>query len=1438
MRKILLFTGLVISQLLSAQTADEIKKITSEYNQLKLSSLSAQYRKQAEKDKEYAIKRAGELNIPLIIDDGKTYKELQKILADDTPIYYTTFNVDAARSTRTNHLNIGGSLGLNLMGLNMTAHIWDAGLARITHQEYDGPGGNNRYSVGDGTTTLDPHSAHVAGTIMASGVDPQAKGMAPYAKAVGYDWNYDLNEATTAANNGMLISSHSYGIDSSVLTPSYYQYYFGAYIQDSRSWDNLMFNAPYYLMVNAAGNDGTTTYNSNPLDGVNGYDKLTGHSTSKNSLVVANARDANVNSNGDLISVVIEPSSSQGPTDDYRIKPDIAGNGYRLYSTIDVSNTAYGTMTGTSMATPNVSGTLLLLQEHYNNLNSQFMKAATLKGLVLHTADDAGPAGPDAVWGWGLMNAKRAAETISHKDSQSIINELGINNGQTLTYQVESDGINPLIASISWTDRPGPVNYGNLNDHTPVLINDLDIRVTKGGTTYYPWKLTGVTTNGKGDNNVDPFEKIEIPNASGTYTITITHKGSLTGGNQNFSLIVTGIITSACSRTVTAATGDPVCNSGTSDIVVTGNSGTTQLRLYTVSLGGSPIAVINDDSGTFTTPNVTESTVFYVAAADGSCESARYPVSVIVSTPPPAINVTKVDHSTTGSCDLDYAELTASGGKISNLTIGENDVNASDWALVRNTTNLAATLSNSGLAGGTPNELRILRANTTNQNNSEIYIFPVDIDGEDLSYNISGFTTINFQFKHRFDTAGNGARNIYLGVSTDGANYDLVWSKTNITANINATTVDVDLSAYVGSDNLFFLFRYFGNSAGVLSWYIDDIKITGDKQSLVTWTPVTGLYTDQALTIPYTGDPAMKVYASPDNATNYTANAAWLIGGCPSTDTVEVNPDLSDFLTNTGNWSISSNWSNNAVPDINSCVRIPNGKTLTVNVNNAEAKRLKVDAGGKVIIPYNRALTVDESIENESDAADFVIESGGSLVQNDDYAVNSGAITAKREFKFSDERKQYNFIISPLTGQKIKTIYNNPPYVIYLDETTGYYYNAGDGDYIAGRGLAIKEPSKSSVPSSTIDAVMTGEPFNGILNYPLSYTTTHNNVEHGFNLVGNPYTSNLDIRQLYNDNSSKITSDFLFWDNRNNAIHEQQGTDYGGSNFAVYNAISDYGIAAPTNSGEADKKIPNRYVRPATGFIVRAESTANGQTLDFKNQYRVAANSSSSPQYYGKEFEESPDRYRLVMTISDGLDLMTGVTYFAGGDNDYSADDSDSNNASDDLYTLVDDYQLSIQGKDKFNVDDKIRLGMKLYRAGYVAISVYDKEGVFDDEQEIFIFDRLLKKIHNLETPYKVLMREGEHNNRFLIIYKDSDTKVEQNSIEIKKIDSRFVITSPLLKLDKVEVFNIYGKSVYVKKDLKTNEHSLSSLKFPNQIIVIRAQTEDGNTVNKKFINK
>ena len=545
--------------IMHAQTPEQIKKIVSTYDTVALNKLKTKFIAE-EKDRAQRVSDTVKLKgWPLtIIGKDSSTQYLWDITPDGKPLYITTFNADASKSTRAVQLNTGGSLGLNLNGHNYTVYIWDLGIARATHQEYDGPGGNNRYSVGDTATWIYPHSTHVAGTIMASGVVAQAKGMAPQSKVIGYEYHNDLSEAATAAGNGMILSSQSYGFAIS----SYSPLYIGAYQQNSSNWDSLMFIAPYYLEVLAAGNSGTNNIsNTRPLGGNANYDKLTSYQTSKNSLVVANGKDAYVDNDGNLLQndSIYEDNpyessygingSSQGPTDDYRIKPDITGNGFDVYSTYYTTDNSYVTYTGTSMASPNVAGTLLLLQEHANNVFGNLMKAATLKGLALHTADDAGIAGPDAIYGWGLLNAKKAAIAISQTTSPnglaSIIQELNLSQGQTYSFTVTSDAINPLMASISWTDRGGTClvcSDTTVNNHTPVLVNDLDIRVSNASNTYTPWKLTSVTANAKGDNIVDPYERVDVSGATGTYTVTVSHKGTLAGGSQNYSLIITGLM--------------------------------------------------------------------------------------------------------------------------------------------------------------------------------------------------------------------------------------------------------------------------------------------------------------------------------------------------------------------------------------------------------------------------------------------------------------------------------------------------------------------------------------------------------------------------------------------------------------------------------------------------------------------------------------------------------------------------------------------------------------------------------------------------------------------------------------------------------------------------------------------------------------------------------
>jgi len=384
------------------------------------------------------------------------------------------------------------------------------------------------------------------------------------------------------------------------------------------------------LMVTSAGNNGSDGY-SNGLHP--SLDKLTGNKNCKNNLVVANANPTVHPLTGALTGLTINSGSSQGPSDDGRIKPDIAADGTNLYSTLETSNTAYGTFSGTSMASPSVAESLILLQQHYNNLHASYMKASTLKGLVCHTAyDDASNIGPDPWFGWGLLDTNASADLITKANNTpntAVINELAMTNTSG-TYSIDVVVTNPqtLKATICWTDYQGNSQNNQLNSSTPALINNLDLRIIKGAETSFPWKLdlANITSPAiKGDNNVDNVEKVEVDNASGTYTIQVSKKGLIFGGTQNYSLIISGF------NQVVLGTKDHLLSqfnvypNPTNDILnyeIPANYTVNSIEVYDIS--GKKINVTQGANQTINTTNLQNGLYFVKFMIDGTVVTKKF----------------------------------------------------------------------------------------------------------------------------------------------------------------------------------------------------------------------------------------------------------------------------------------------------------------------------------------------------------------------------------------------------------------------------------------------------------------------------------------------------------------------------------------------------------------------------------------------------------------------------------------------------------------------------------------------------------------------------------------------------------------------------------------------------------------------------------------------
>lgn len=466
---------------------------------------------------------------------------------------------------------------MNLTGQGFTIGVWERGKARLNHVEYDGrveyQDTANAGAVNDG------HASHVIGTICASGIEPQAKGMAPASQIATFDWENDLAEIGAFASQGHRIVNQSYGISTgwsiaddgtplwwgNVFVSETEDFYFGFYSSVTRSVDSLVYEHPELLMVRSAGNDrneagpeeGELHYVYNPGPGdtfLESFDErdadgpldcISHGGVAKNVLTVGAIEDL-PNGYETAGEVILATFSSVGPVDDGRIKPDLVANGLSVWSCGSTAEDAYGYRSGTSMAAPTISGSAALLQEKAQSELGELLDADAMKALLIHTADEAGVhPGPDYFFGWGVANIERAAQVITDLDTPShdFIND-NIAQGDGIGTEIYSDGTEPLKITIVWTDPPGNNLPLSLDPETPALINNLDLLLFhQDGEMFLPYVLdkddpyAAATT---GFNDIDNVEQIFIADPlPGTYSLEILF-GTMGTLDQDFALFISG----------------------------------------------------------------------------------------------------------------------------------------------------------------------------------------------------------------------------------------------------------------------------------------------------------------------------------------------------------------------------------------------------------------------------------------------------------------------------------------------------------------------------------------------------------------------------------------------------------------------------------------------------------------------------------------------------------------------------------------------------------------------------------------------------------------------------------------------------------------------------------------------------------------------------------
>jgi len=291
--------------------------------------------------------------------------------------------------TSTTHSTVSDGSGV-LVGILDT-------LADASHPELSGRLSTATYSGGV-YTKPGTHGTHVAGIIGAAANGTGMVGVAPNVSMVNvavFDdrgWYADTNAANAFAyvrNAGATVVNMSYG-------PTLRgDLFLNGELGVLAAYNDTM------VMVRAAGNHGANLFGETlpfgvtvaQLDhilivgSVDAQNKISSFSNKPGNACWGNTFGICSKSNKIMNSFIVAPGQS-------------------VYSTIPGG---YGTLSGTSMATPHVTGAVALLQSEWPHLKAD---PGSVVSILKQTAKDLGTKGVDKIYGFGLLDVAKALQPV------------------------------------------------------------------------------------------------------------------------------------------------------------------------------------------------------------------------------------------------------------------------------------------------------------------------------------------------------------------------------------------------------------------------------------------------------------------------------------------------------------------------------------------------------------------------------------------------------------------------------------------------------------------------------------------------------------------------------------------------------------------------------------------------------------------------------------------------------------------------------------------------------------------------------------------------------------------------------------------------------------------------------------------------------------------
>jgi hypothetical protein len=481
---------------------------------------------------------------------------------------------------------------------------------------------------------------------------------------------------------------------------------------------------------------------------------------------------------------------------------------------------------------------------------------------------------------------------------------------------------------------------------------------------------------------------------------------------------------------------------------------------------------------------------------------------------------------------------------------------------------------------------------------------------------------------------------------------------------------------------------------------------------------------------------------------------------------------------------------------------IQNGDLITLNTPTV-LNNVTIQSGAALVVSPTNQLTVNGIFTNNAGNSGFILQSNASGTATFlDNATTPNTVNATVQQYLSSQRNWYMSL--PIATFAVPlaqdySLYYYPENDVNQSTNNGAYWLNPSGNLSPMQGYIVK-PSveKTGLPIEFAGILNSGS----ISSLTLTNSATTNPTKHGYNLVGNPYPSYLNVMSAINNNPALEKT--IWYKTRSTGLNPtyqfetvQTATGLGTNNTGV-----------GTVTG---------YIPPMQAFWVKANAET---TLTFDNSMRTHAN----PLEEGETINTTPlkvikssnqDYPVLRLQVSNNINSDEAILYF----NEHASDSLDAydspkisngNNTIPEIYTLAENEKVAINGLNNVAATKSIALGFNTGAANTFSIVATQVSG-FDANTRIVLQDNALNVEQDLNDgiPYTFTSSAVSTVGRFSIQFKtasittalpgDGANSVGKNGVNIVlNTQNQIVIARDgNVQPEQLSIYNSVGQSVF-----------------------------------------